>query len=108
MSQYMLIPIILATFIIIFGIILLIRKHKVYKFTTNIYDILEKRIAVIESEGFSEDSMEELFTIRIIIYKTVYEKILFSFKPLKLENWYTEKEIALITNYKNQQNENEK
>ena len=60
----------------------MIRNHRVYKFQ----DEFVKRRAEYEET----DRM-----IKRITSKS-YERMVFSFKPLKLEYWYSEEEIAFI------------
>lgn len=72
----------------IYSLYILYRNCKVYKFSIELIDILgdaaRKRI------GAGRDDWEDVLDL---IEKHSYETMLFSFKPLKLENWYTEDEI---------------
>lgn len=68
----------------------LYRNDKVYKFR---YEILD-----LESERHSEAIRQGLFFKRLnLLDKYSYDDMLYSFKPLKLENWFTEEEIEYLT-----------
>lgn len=68
----------------------LYRNDKVYEFRYKILDL--------ESERHSEAIRQGLFFKRLnLIDKHSYDDMLRSFKPLKLENWFTEEEIKYLT-----------
>ena len=71
-----------------------IRNIKVYNFRKYIADLIYlKSVEML----FNNISMEEIDHLWNIIRKVSYNKMLFSFKPLKLEYWFTNEEIEKIT-----------
>ena len=83
-------PIIILCILWVGIIFLLIRNNKVYKFRTRLfYKLLkygDRRIA----EG---DFTSYYKMVSIFMYRYSYERMVFSFRPLKLESWFTEDEI---------------
>lgn len=78
-----------------FCIWLLIRNHKTYKFMTGVSRMCYDAISRALDKGILDvDEYYEVWN------KLSYHKVLFSFKPLKLEYWFTEEEIELLNRYK--------
>lgn len=68
----------------------LYRNDKVYKFRCEIIDL--------EFERHLEAIRQGLFFKHLhLVDKHSYDDMLYSFKPLKLENWFTEEEIKYLT-----------
>lgn len=68
----------------------LYRNNKVYKFRCEIIDLeFERHLEAIRQGLF--------FKPLNLIDKHSYDEMLRSFKPLKLENWFTEEEIEYLT-----------
>lgn len=83
---------VLFIFLIIFCIYLLFRSHKVLKFRHFLIDLAYKyAYEEIIKGNFNYKTVYEQF-----VYKYTYANMLFSFKPLKLESWYTKEEIEKI------------
>lgn len=83
-------------FIIIYIIIIVLSILNLYfiKRNNKVYDF-RMRIIDLTHSGIMLD--EELFYKRMYLSdKHSYNKMLYSFKPLKLEYWYTPEEIKLI------------
>ena len=87
-----------------FSIYFLIRNRKVYDFRINIYHSLYDSI-INYLRGFTTDEefadhINEYYELSnkvdAIKAKYSYDQMLCSFKPLKLENWYSEEEIKFI------------
>lgn len=90
--------------IVIFTIFILYRNNKVYRFKTFIGSIVHKQLSDYlgrfeDDETFKEYS-DEFYLLKRRLYaiesKYSYNKMLFSFKPLKLKSWYTKEEIGLL------------
>lgn len=66
------------------------RNIKVYDFRMKIIDMEHKRYDEAIRQGLH-------FKYRGLAKKYSYDDMLNSFKPLKLENWFTEEEIHYLT-----------
>lgn len=68
-----------------------IRNSRVYSFFNEILHLASKtaRKRIDEHRADWEDVYD-------LVDKHTYESMLFSFKPLKLEAWYTEEEIKIL------------
>ena len=82
-----------------------IRNNKVYHFNINfghlLFDELERILnSYKDDDEFNEDE-ENYYNIRdqvrFLLDKHSYNRYLFSFKPLKLEKWFTKEELEFIT-----------
>lgn len=86
---------ILISFIILIvaaNLYILIRNEKVFVFRTYILDRAYNELLRILYEGI--DKYESMHKEWNKIYdRHSYNKMLFSFKPLKSEHWFTEEEI---------------
>lgn len=71
-----------------------IRNIKVYSFRKYIADLTYLKSLNMLNNNIS---MEEIDHLWDIIRKISYNQMLFSFKPLKLEYWFTKEEIEKIT-----------
>lgn len=80
--------------IIVASIFLLFRNTKVFKFR---HFICHKAFAF--DWKTHEEFNEKLKYADYICEKISYEKMLFSFKPLTFEKWFTEEEIYFIENH---------
>ncbi len=82
------------------------RNFKVYSFLTRINETIHKNIVTRlhsykSSEEFNKDynNFQQYYNLmNKLRNKYEYDKLLFSFKSLKLENWYTEEEIKMLFN----------
>ena len=94
--------IILVLLLILIGFCLyfLYRNNEVYKFMTSLNYLLHNGIFAylekLEDEQFFKEIDKLLEKRALILYKHSYEKILYSFKKLKLENWFNSEEIAFL------------
>lgn len=78
---------IIAIVLFILNLYFIKRDYKVYSFRKEIIDLTHSGIILDE----------ELFYKRMYLSdKHSYNKMLYSFKPLKLEYWYTPEEIKLM------------
>lgn len=92
--------IIYLSILLVFAVYFLIRNDKVLYFrlnyTRNAYNYLYKTLHCC----IDEEDLDEYYKLRNRVYNTIdrysYNKILFSFKPLKLEYWFTEEEIKYL------------
>jgi hypothetical protein len=87
MNIFMLIIIVVVIFIALLGIILAVRNYRVYCF----------RCEIIGMRHYCSDPYKS----RRIYLKYSYEDMLYSFKPLKLESWFTEEEIKILKGNEN-------
>ena len=98
----------LILFIVLILIVLcfyiLYRNNKVYYFCISLgnilYDELERILNTYKDDDeFHEDEINYSYIkgkVEILLNKHSYDKYLFSFKPLKLKNWFTEEELEFI------------
>lgn len=77
--------IIICTIGIIISMYVLIRNAKVYKFRSYLINLIYNNVDV-----------NNFWTARKLFDKHTYEKMLYSFKPLKMEYWFTEEELKLL------------
>lgn len=86
------------------GLLLIIRNHKTDAFI-NLYENAAFSVVIDFLESLHNDQelhdrkveYEELYRmLHQIIDKHFYAKILFSFKPFKLEAWFTPEEVEFI------------
>lgn len=69
---------------VIISMYVLIRNNKVYKFRRHLLNLICEDV----SNNFREK--QKLFS------KYTYNNMLYSLKPLKMEYWFTEKELKLL------------
>ena len=80
----------------------MIRNHRVYKFQVIVGEmaflVMDDFLSSVKADEFVKRRAEYEETDRMIkrITSKSYERMVFSFKPLKLEYWYSEEEIAFI------------
>lgn len=79
--------------VLLCGIYLFIRNYKVYMFRVYIIDLIHDRTSALIDE---RAPYKEIFEPWDIIINISYAKMLFSFKPLEMEYWLTEKELKLL------------
>lgn len=92
---------------------LLYRNNKVYHFSVGLDNFLfdeQKRILDTyknDGEFFKDEKNYKYIKEKIyaLLDKNSYEKYLFSFKPLRLENWFTKEELKFIKYLKQYRNE---
>lgn len=70
-----------------------IRNNKVHKFRIYIVDLIHSRACVMIDDGASH---RDIFNLWDMLDGISYEEMLFSFKPLKMEYWFTEEELKLL------------
>lgn len=81
---------------------LMIRNHRVYKFQTVVAElaflVMDDFLSSVKAYEFVKRDAEYMEMDRMIkrITSKSYNRMLYSFKPLKLEYWYSEEEIAFI------------
>lgn len=81
----------------------LYRNNKVYQFMTSLnylmYDGLSTYLNNLSTEEYEQrnEEINEIYKkYKLILDKYSYEQMLYSFKGLKIENWFDVKEIAFI------------
>lgn len=81
----------------------LYRNNKVFQFRTSlnyqIHDGLStylKNLSTEEYEQHGEEITELLKKSRLILYTHSYNQMLYSFKKLKVENWFNTEELAFL------------
>ena len=80
------------------------RNNKVYYFNVVLSDILfdelKRILNTYENDNeFHEDEINYNYIkekVEILLYKNSYNKYLLSFKPLKLENWFSEEDLEFM------------
>lgn len=77
-------------FIFSYGIYLLFRNSKVYKFRTRIIDLETYKYLAEKSYEKNPYELHDRYT---------YAEMLYSFKPLKLEYWFTKEEVESLLKY---------
>lgn len=77
-------------FIFSYGIYLLFRNNKVYKFRTRIIDLETYKYLAEKSYEKNPYELHDRYT---------YAEMLYSFKPLKLEDWFTKEEVESLLKY---------
>lgn len=83
------IMLLLGTLLFIICIYLLIRNNKVYEFRNYLIDLACK----YNCNEIAKGNLDYISAYEWFVDKYTYDKMLFSFKPLKLESWYTKEEI---------------
>lgn len=84
---------IIAIIVFLLAVYILRRNRKVYKFVTDINELCYKHdLRRIEDKTYYK-SVSAYYWFG---NKYSYERYVFSFKPLKLENWFTKEEIERI------------
>ena len=84
---------------------IVIRNNKVCCFTISLGDLLFdelKRILNTYKDDYEFNKDENNYNnikekVQLLLDKHSYEKYLYSFKPLKLEKWFTEEDLEFIT-----------
>lgn len=69
----------------IISIYVLIRNAKVYKFRSYLINLIYDKVDV-----------NNFWSARRLLDKHTYRKMLYSFKPLKMEYWFTVEELKLL------------
>lgn len=69
---------------VIFSMYVLIRNNKVHKFRTHLINLIYK------------DGANNFWEKIELLDKYTYENMLYSFKPLKMEYWFTDDELKLL------------
>ena len=82
------------------------RNHKVCDFRINLidrgYSVCKKHLDSIPDEEFTEDKRKEHEHLRDMWHSITdmsYDKMLYSFKPLKEECWLTKEQIEFLHKY---------
>ena len=75
------------------SIFILIRNHKVCKFRIYIANLIYFKGCDMINNGASHQDVSPLWDI---LENISYDKMLFSFKPLKMECWFTDNELKLL------------
>ena len=95
---------VLLILIIILCLYVLYRNNKVYCFSVVLSDVLFDELKRIlytykDDNEFHEDEINYNYIkekVEILLNKNSYNKYLYSFKPLKLEKWFTEEELEFM------------
>lgn len=92
---------IIGFILLIIGFYFLIRNDKVYEFRRKYSDKAFAYLQKVLNSCRTRQDFDNYYKLRdkilnIIIYKYSYEQMLYSFKSLKLENWFTENEIQYL------------
>ena len=72
---------------------ILIRNHKVFKFRIYITDLICSKLCDMITDGTSYKDASCLWNM---LKDISYDEMLYSFKPLKMECWFTEEELKLL------------
>ena len=81
--------------ITVLSLYFLYRIDKVYKFRRYIIELCFKaQVRSVNNGIFNLEQYDAIY------YKHSYNDMLYSFKPLKLEYWFTKEEIELLNKYK--------
>lgn len=95
--KYMLIVysmlIVCSIIVIIISMCILIRNDKVYKFRVYIANLIHSRACDMINDGASYQDTSYLWNM---LDNISYEKMLYSFKPLKMECWFTDDELKSL------------
>ena len=91
-------------FLLVLCLYILYRNNKVYCFVTSLCSFLFGELRRIlntykDDDKFQEDENNYNYIkekIQFLLEKHSYSKYLFSFKPLKLEKWFSEEELEFI------------
>ncbi len=71
-----------------------IRNNRVYAFRMSILDVIDSKARkIIVQNTIASEEISQLFEI---LNAVSYTKMLYSFKPLKVEYWFTEEELKLL------------
>ena len=99
-----LILVVVLILIVLCSFYILIRNNKVYHFTVSSSNVLYGELKRIldtykDDDEFRKDE-KNYFNLKekaqILLDKNSYSEYLFSFKPLKLEKWFTEEELEFV------------
>lgn len=98
--------------LLVFCFYLINRNNKVYYFTKSLADFLFDELNRILNSYKDDDEFHEDINnynnirekVQLLLDKHSYNKYLFSFKPLKLEKWFTEEELEFIVYLKQYRN----
>lgn len=99
-SLFMFLVISISIIMLIFSLYFLIRNNKVYKFrikySNAAFDYLEK----VLNSCVTRQDLDNYYVLRNDLLNTIdkysYDQMLYSFKSLKLENWFVENEIQYL------------
>lgn len=83
----------IATIWLLGLIYFLIRNYKVFKFRWYIADLIYFRACDMINDGASYEDASCLWNM---LQDISYDEMLFSFKPLKTECWFTKEELKLL------------
>lgn len=78
---------------VIISMYALIRNNKVYKFRCYIADLIYSRACDMIDDEVSYQDTSYLWNM---LNNISYEEMLYSFKPLKMECWFTDDELKLL------------
>ena len=95
----------ISLILVVFFLYLINRNNKVYYFNINLsnflFDELKRILNTYKDDYEFYKDKENYYNIRekinSLLNKHSYDKYLFSFKPLKLEKWFTEEDLEFIT-----------
>ena len=95
---------IVLVILIVLCLYLLDRNNKVYCFTVSfgrlLFDELNRILNTYKDDREFHEDKENYYNIKekinSLLNKHSYNKYLFSFKPLKLEKWFTEEELEFV------------
>lgn len=86
---------IICLLIAIYSLYLLYRTDNVCKFRRYVIELCFKaQVRSVNNGIFNLEQYDSIY------YKHSYNDMLYSFKPLKLEYWFTKEEIELLNKYK--------
>ena len=90
----------IALVLLVFSVYFLIRNNNVFDFRINYgrkaYNYLYKTLRCCTNEKDIDEYYKLRDRVNNAIDRYSYDKMLFSFKPLKLEYWFTEEEIKYL------------
>jgi hypothetical protein len=78
---------------VIISMYVLIRNNKVFKFRVYIADLIYSRAYDMINDGASH---RDVFGLWDMLDDISYEEMLYSFKPLKMECWFTDDELKSL------------
>ena len=85
--------IVCSIIVIIISMCVLSRNDKVYKFRVYIANLIYSKACDMINDGASH---QDIFKLWDVLDDISYDEMLYSFKPLKIECWFTDDELELL------------
>ena len=101
-SLFTLLGISIMIIMLIFSFYFLIRNNKVYEFRTKYSNAAFGYLQKVLNSCVTEQDFSNYYVLRDDLLNTIdkysYDQMLYSFKSLKLENWFSKEEIKYFIN----------